>query len=113
MNRRQQERVEDLGIAFQEAIVDLISLGGEGNDEEMKCSEEYPVRNTPIPNPVEEIRIADYEVSIRQVNNGFLVNVGCQTFVFEKFETASKYMAMYFENPSETTRKHYEGTLFK
>jgi hypothetical protein len=122
MNRRQVERVEDLGRAFQEAIGDIINMGEEElveieDDSEMAMTEpdfrpRLPLPE-PQPSPAVEHRVSDYEVSIRQVNNGFVVTVGCQTFVFEKFETASKYMAMYFENPSETIRKHYEGTLFK
>jgi hypothetical protein len=122
MNRRQVERVEDLGRAFQEAIGDIINMGEEvlveiEDDSEMAMTEPDFRPRLPFPEPqpshAVEHSVSDYEVSIRQVNNGFVVTVGCQTFVFEKFETASKYMAMYFENPSETIRKHYEGTLFK
>jgi len=109
MNRRQREQVENLGRLFQEAITDVISMGEEKIDEEMYVGS--PTQLEPV--LVEEQRVADYRVEIAQVNNGFVVTVGCQTFVFEKFETASKYIDLYFQNPSETTRKHYEGTLFK
>jgi hypothetical protein len=42
-----------------------------------------------------------------------MVEVGCQTFVFESFDKLSKYMKMYFENPNDITKKHTKGELFK
>jgi hypothetical protein len=38
-----------------------------------------------------------------------MVEVGCQTFVFESFDKLSKYMKMYFENPNDITEKHTKG----
>ena len=111
MNRAQGERVEGLGIAFQRAINEIIELG---EDRPMTARvEEGGEVMEDIPEPAIHLNSAPHEVSLRQVNNGFVVSVGCQTFVFEKFETASKYMAMYFENPDEITAKHYANTLFK
>ena len=116
MNGITRERLSELNEAYQIAVEEIINREDGVDvpvDTEMsvKLSEPEPASEIL---PSEEFKSsAPYEVSIRQVNNGFIVNVGCQTFAFEKFETASKYMAMYFENPSETTRKHYEGTLFK
>jgi hypothetical protein len=56
--------------------------------------------------------LANHEINIRQVHNGFIVSAGCQIFVFEKFETASRYMTMYFQDPEGTEKKHRDGTLF-
>lgn len=56
---------------------------------------------------------AQHMVDIRQVNNGYIVNVGCQTFVFEKLGVAMTYLSMYFEDPEGTERKFRDGTLFK
>jgi hypothetical protein len=119
MNRRTREELQSLDEAYQTERNRIL-----GNDEELDCEmNEYEKTDEPRliassqhgmePVRVEESRVADYKVEISQVNNGFIVSVGCQMFVFEKFETASKYMDLYFQNPSETTRKHYEGTLFK
>ena len=111
MNRRTREELQSLDEAYQTERNRIL-----GNDEELDCDvNDCEKMEEPQLEPVrvEESRVADYKVEISQVNNGFIVNVGCQTFVFEKFETASKYMDLYFQNPSETTRKHYEGTLFK
>jgi hypothetical protein len=116
MNRRQEERVADLGRAFQEALRDIIDMGEEVSVE--PYPENYNPRYDeapPIEMPVEISHplLASYEINIRQVHNGFIVNAGCQRFVFEKFETASKYIEMYFKDPNGTEKKHCEGTLFK
>lgn len=107
MNRRQQERVADLGRAFQEALTDVINMGDQMGMEEVMEMEE-PI---PMPMPVSQT-LAPYEVTIKQVNNGFIVNVGCQTFVFESIDKISGYMKEYFTKPSETIEKHYAGKLF-
>jgi hypothetical protein len=107
MNREQQEYAQNLKQAVNDALEQLVNMSP---STETSCDEE----NCTMKQPIAEYKDrADYEVNIRQVNNGFIINVGCQTFVFKKFETASKYMAMYFENPSETILKYYDGTLFK
>ena len=109
MNRRQEERVADLGRAFQEAITDIIHMGEEVRDREV-TQEPVPEEEIMIESPYPAL--AQHEINIRQVHNGFIVSAGCQTFVFEKFETASKYMAMYFRDPEGTEKKHRDGTLF-
>ena len=115
MNGRTRERLSELNEAYQNEVESIINREAGGDvpvDTEMATKSYAPEPASEIL-PSEEFKSsAPYEVSIRQVNNGFIVNVGCQTFAFEKFETASKYMAMYFENPSETIHKHYAGTLF-
>jgi hypothetical protein len=58
-------------------------------------------------------RLSPYHVNIRQVHNGFVVEVGCQTFAFETFSKLSKYLDMYYSNPQETIRKHDTGELFQ
>ena len=113
MNRRQEERVADLGRAFQEALRDIIDMGEEVSVE--PYPENYNPHHDEVPMPVEISHppLASYEINIRQVHNGFIVNVGCQTFVFEKFETAVKYIDLYFQDPNGMEKKHYGGTLFK
>jgi hypothetical protein len=112
MNRRQRERVADLGRAFQDALTDIINMGEEVSDRVEAVEQEYEAELRATPTSAYP-RLAQHEINIRQVHNGFIVSAGCQTFVFEKFETASKYMKMYFDNPSEVEDKHREGTLFK
>lgn len=123
MNRSQRENVQELGRSISEAIEALaenltarkIPMERELTEaiEEEICSVEYE-DTIPDPQPVEDNRnmLAPYEVIIKQVHNGFIVSVGCQTFVFETFDKMSMYMEMYFKNPSETTETHYAGKLF-
>lgn len=111
MNRRQEERVADLGRAFQEAISDIINLGESAQDE-MPALEAYEYEREEVYMPAYP-RLAQHEIKITQAHNGFIVSAGCQIFVFEKFETASKYIAMYFQDPEGTEQKHREKTLFK
>jgi len=108
MNRRQQERVADLGRAFQSALEEIIDMG-EG--ETRNDREEY---EQPIPMPVDmNDKLAQYDVTIKHVHNGFIVSVGCQTFVFETLYELAKYMTIYYDDPRGTYEKHYKGELFK
>jgi hypothetical protein len=123
MNRRQRERVEDLGRAFQDALTDIINMG-EGDtrndnsylrndrvESSVRGEEEY---EQPIPMPVVDMndRLAQYDINIKHVHNGFIVGVGCQTFVFESFDNVAKYMAIYYNDPQGTYEKHNKGELF-
>lgn len=115
MNREQQERVEELGNALAEAVREFRDMDG-GREEgpyEDRAVEPEDMRGARAMVQREENPLAPYQVNVRQVNNGFIVEVGCQTFVFESFEKLSKYMGMYFENPTEVTSKHWKGELFK
>ena len=111
MNRRQEARLADLNTAYQNEVRNIMEEDTIREDEPMEMAMEIP---TPI-DPEEEsmqCRISPYNLTIEQVNNGFIVKVGCQTFVFEKFETACKYMTMYYNDVEGTRKKHVNGTLF-
>jgi len=127
MNRRQEERLSDLGKAFYEAIGDIINMGGNDIQENryLDCDDrnegsvrgernEGSVRGEELVlTPVIDMndRLAQYDVNIKHVHNGFIVNVGCQTFVFESFDKLAKYMKMYYEDPNGTHKKHSKGEL--
>ena len=109
MNRRQQERIADLGRAFQSSLEEIIDMG-----EEETLVREDELAEQPIPMPVDmNDKLAQYDVNIKHVHNGFIVGVGCQTFVFESFDKLSKYMAIYYDDPRGTYEKHYKGELLK
>ena len=109
MNRRQQERIADLGRAFQSSLEEIIDMG-----EEETLVREDELAEQPIPMPVDmNDKLAQYDVNIKHVHNGFIVGVGCQTFVFESFDKLSKYMAIYYDDPRGTYEKHYKGELFQ
>lgn len=109
MNRRQQERVADLGRAFQSSLEEIIDMNGE----EISNGLEEVNQEQPIPMPADmNGKLASHHVNIRHVHNGFIVEVGCQTFVFETYDKLSKYMKMYYDDPQGTYEKHYSGKLF-
>ena len=58
-------------------------------EEETVCTpEQYDRINQeePVPMPVDlNDKLAQWDITIKHVHNGFIVNVGCQTFVFESF----------------------------
>jgi hypothetical protein len=113
MNRRQEERVADLGRAFQDALTDVINMGEEVSDRTEKVGREYETEPGPMPVVDMNDKLAQYDVTIKHVHNGFIVSVGCQTFVFESFDKMTIYMAMYYDDPRGTFEKHYKGELLK
>jgi hypothetical protein len=120
MNRRQEERVADLGRAFQSALEEIIDMGEgetrnyrEEYEQPISIEEEYEYEQ-PTAMPIDmNDRLAQWDVNIKHVHNGFIVSVGCQTFVFETFDKMAKYMTMYYEDPRGTFEKHHNGELLK
>jgi hypothetical protein len=112
MNRRQRERLEELVRAFQDAVESIINLE-ESILVEEPALEAYDREEDCRPMPVVDMndKLAQYDVTIKHVHNGFIVSVGCQTFVFESFDKLAKYMAIYYDNPSEVEDKHRKGTF--
>ena len=140
MNTRQRERVADLGRAFQSALEEIIEMGegetrnyresaleeiiemeeGETRNyreekyDEEACQEEVCQEECEQPTPLDvHSKIAQWDVNIKHVHNGFIVQVGCQTFVFEAFDKMAKYMAIYYNDPQGAYTKHYKGELLK
>jgi hypothetical protein len=122
MNREQRERVTDLGRAFQSALEEIIDMGEDRPRAELvEDRGGYEVReDEPItleqPIPMEQPIIgnkAHYQPEISHVNNGFIVRMGCQQFVFETYDKMSKYLKMYFEDPNGTENKFHANELFK
>jgi hypothetical protein len=119
MNQRQQERVADLGRAFQEALTDIINMGEDGPavnryaDQEPMMAEPDPMTGSVVePNRDINHGLASNDVTITQLHNGFFVQVGCQRFVFETYDKMSKYIKLYFEDPIGMHEKHSSGELF-
>ncbi len=53
------------------------------------------------------------EISIKQVNYGYIVNVGCHTFAIESVAKLSDMLNKYLLQPNVTEKLWYDGTLFK
>lgn len=118
MNQRQQERVADLGRAFQEALTDIINTGDDElvqrySEPEPMMAETEPMKRYAVePDRGLNHDLAPHVISITQVHNGFIVEVGCQRFAFETYDKMSKYMKMYYEDPHGMYEKHLSGKLF-
>ena len=118
MNREQQERVEDLSRGIADAIEGIINVSEdrpmtarvEGRGGEEICMEEPTPQ---LQQPLNFLNKAHYQPEILQVNNGFIVQLGCQRFVFETYDKMSKYLKMYFEDPNGTENKFNANELFK
>ncbi len=52
-------------------------------------------------------------ISIRELDKGFLVNVGCQEIAISSKKDLLKYLKQYILHPQETETKYYNNTLFK
>ena len=51
-------------------------------------------------------------VEINQVNHGYIVNVGCQTLVFENMDTLIEKLTAYLKDPNAVEKKWMtEGIL--
>lgn len=49
------------------------------------------------------------DVRIEKVENGFIVRVGCKTFVAKTWKEASEGIGMYFRDPQAATKKYLKG----
>lgn len=67
-----------------------------------------PNRETPPPPTKRQIR----SVSIRELDHGYVVEVGCQTFAIESAHILISKLAKYILAPGEVEGKWAEGKLF-
>lgn len=51
------------------------------------------------------------EVRIKKVNQGFIINIGCQEFVSTDKQKMFDALSEYWKNPQEAERKYVEGYL--
>lgn len=53
------------------------------------------------------------EVTVRPVLNGFVVQVGCQTLVFNRIEDVTENLVAYQKDPEGTEKKFAENAVNK
>jgi hypothetical protein len=53
------------------------------------------------------------EVAIRQLNYGYVVNVGCKSFAFETSEKLIENLIAYINNPDKVEEDWRRGTFLK
>lgn len=61
------------------------------------------------PRPIEENHIRS--ISIRQLNHGYVVEVGCQTLAIESSSKLIALFAEYVSDPLATEQKYRDGKL--
>lgn len=84
---------------------------------EVCCDSESPMSQTPYGgtccnekcDEIGKIR----EICIKQVNYGYIVNVGCHTFAVESAVKLGELLNKYLMQPNATEKLWYDGTLFK
>jgi len=77
------------------------ALGRVGEDSLAPPQPSYPV-------PQKTIR----PITIEQLNHGYVVKVGCQTFAIESATHLISKLEAYITNPAKTEQKWQEGVLF-
>jgi len=61
----------------------------------------------PYPNQAVAVGIGPTQsVVIQQVENGFLVTIGCKSFVFSNMEDVVTGVSMYFRDPEQARKKY-------
>lgn len=53
------------------------------------------------------------EISIRELNRGFIVNVGCHSFAISTSDELIRLITDYIKSPSDTEYKWFNGELLK
>jgi hypothetical protein len=74
------------------------------------CCTEGPREDPPIPRALrdrEEPVSSDYrnEANIQPVENGFIVRVGCKTFVSKDWAEVATALGEYWEDPAKAEKK--------
>lgn len=49
-----------------------------------------------------------YDAEIKKVANGFVIKVGCKTFVAKNWQETSDGLSEYWKNPREAEKKYTE-----
>jgi len=75
---------------------------------ELRVAEERRGRDKVQTNVSELADHGGYKVFIRKVENGFIVEIGCKTFVANTWSKASEGLELYFKDPDAAWKKYVE-----
>lgn len=82
------------------------------NDEQCRpepcCGNGRPMDDMMDPMPVKN---KAYEVRVNQMDYGYIVNVGCQSFSIETSKKLVKFLEKYWLDPKGTEKLWYSGKL--
>jgi hypothetical protein len=101
-----------MGLALKSSKMSGLSSGNEccereesprGRDLAMGCVNPTPVENNP------KIR----SINIEQLDLGYVVRVGCQSFAIETSSKLISALGEYLNAPNETEKKWFSGTFLK
>ena len=53
------------------------------------------------------------DIRIEQLEYGYIIRVGCQSFAIEQADKLIEYLTEYINKPDETEKDWYSGILFK
>lgn len=91
------------------------------NEDQLQCKSENLTtsgrmgeRRTSIPDCSSSITKSNKirEIVIRQVDRGYIVNVGCHTFAISSSEELISKISEYVNEPLKTEDKWFKGKLF-
>jgi hypothetical protein len=83
----------------------LVGYEGRGNDYGATLSEAPLMGNSSNENKIRQIQL-------EQLNRGYVVRVGCQTFAIADSTELIAYLTTYILDPNKTEKKWFEGKLF-
>jgi len=55
--------------------------------------------------PEQPVLVGMHQAKIKQVENGFILEIGCKTFVSQDWNEISKGLAEYWEDPRKAEKK--------
>ena len=58
-------------------------------------------------------KVKTREITISEMDYGYLVRVGCQAFAIEKTDDLIEKLTMYLRNPEVTEEMYFNNKLFK
>lgn len=72
-------------------------MNNENQEQALGVKEKYMPKNSDI--------LKEYEITIRFLSKGCVVNVGCKSIAFESVENAMKELNHYVNNPWESQKE--------
>jgi len=54
------------------------------------------------------VPISHFDIILKKVENGFIVNIGCKTFVSQKWDEVADGLKLHFEDPQAAYKKYVD-----
>jgi len=99
---------QNQGIGYLSNAPEPTQVNYNGNTTEGLSEVTGRIPQPDYPKPLNTIR----PITIEQLNHGYVVKVGCQTFAIESATHLISKLEAYITNPAKTEQKWQEGVLF-